>query len=200
MAGTGEPQSHRARGQSAVLTRAPPLGLAGAHVTSLLDEAAAGPCALRALPAGPQLLERRRRARLVDVTTVGAQPLSRPVAHRLELLRRATHAWREKQGEARGRSVAYGQGGCQLLRPTLFGPASETSSGESLFFPNCMTGAVRTGAARTATAERAICAGANASTEEHKASISIPSDEAIAKVPRQQRRSRGHAQRTTRGA
>ena len=42
-----------------------------------------------------------------------------------------------------------------------------------------MTGAVRTGAARTATAERAICAGANASTEEHKASISIPSDEAI---------------------
>ena len=61
-----------------------------------------------------------------------------------------------------------------------------------------MTGAVRTGAARTATAERAICAGANASTEEHKASISIPSDEAIAKVPRQQRRSRGHAQRTTR--
>ena len=47
-----------------------------------------------------------------------------------------------------------------------------------------MTGAVRTGAARTATAERAICAGANASTEEHKASISIPSDEAIAKVPK----------------
>ena len=180
-----------------MLTRAPSLGLAGAHVTSLLDEAAAGPCALRALPAAPQLLKRRRRAGLIDVTTVGAQPLSRPVAHLLKLLRRVTCAWREK-AEARGRSVAHGQGGCQLLRPTLFGRASETSSGESLFFPNCMTGAVRTGAARTATAERAICAGANASTEEHKASISIPSDEAIAKVPRQQRRSRGHAQRTTR--
>ena len=43
-----------------------------------------------------------------------------------------------------------------------------------------MTGAVRTGAARTATAGRAICAGANASTEEQKASIRIPIDEAIA--------------------
>ena len=97
MAGTGEPQgSHRGAtepaGHSAVLTRAPPLGLAGAHVASLLDEAAAGSCALRALPAGPELLERRRCSRLIDVTTVGAQPLSRPVAHLLELLRRATHA------------------------------------------------------------------------------------------------------------
>ena len=45
-----------------------------------------------------------------------------------------------------------------------------------------MTGAVRTGAARTATAERAICAGANASTEEQKASIRIPIDEATAIV------------------
>ena len=51
-----------------------------------------------------------------------------------------------------------------------------------------MTGAVRTGAARTATAERAICAGANASTEEQKASIRIPIDEAkaiVAKVLRE---------------
>merc|ERR1740130_1806993 len=56
------------------------------HVASLLDEAAAGPCALRALPAGPQLLERRRCPRLINVTTVGAQPLSRPVALLLELL------------------------------------------------------------------------------------------------------------------
>merc|ERR1711865_630897 len=50
------------------------------HVASLLDEAAAGPSALRALPAGPQLLERRRCPRLINVTTVGAQPLSRPMA------------------------------------------------------------------------------------------------------------------------
>ena len=88
-------QCESCQGAAALGYKAALLGHAGAHVASLLDEAAAGPCALRALPAGPQLLERRRCPRLINVTTVGAQPLSRPVALLLELLRRVTNAWRE---------------------------------------------------------------------------------------------------------
>ena len=38
-----------------------------------------------------------------------------------------------------------------------------------------MTGAVRMGAARTAAAERANCAGANASTEQRRASMNVES-------------------------
>merc|ERR1719478_794049 len=56
------------------------------HAARLLREAPARPGALRALPEGAELLEGRLGARLVDVAAVGAHPLARPVALRLELL------------------------------------------------------------------------------------------------------------------
>ena len=79
------------------------------------------------------------------------------------------------QGETRDHSLADGQGGCQLQWPNSCGPCGRTSSGLSFFLPNCMTGAVRMGAARTAAAERANCAGANASTEQRRASMNVES-------------------------